>query len=894
MHVRVIAACVFALSLLSSTPILAAKDDVRPLSDAERIMSQTAAAYLSRGPEAVYDQLAASSPLRKMSKSDALAEIEVRLGPPAGATWELSTVVPALRDEMAVFNVSFPSGADDTITFSTVNEGGTYKINQIKMLAEPSGVEPIFPRDDKKKSDAEESQSGPSSLPLFLGFIAMLLAGGGAFAMHANATAGRGLLAGAVGVLALGGFLGLHNDPRLLKTPDASAAAADSKSKDAYGRLGTLLPLRRAIAAGTGDVDALYRQAAIGGAAKDVAVIWKAAFDLQQMRVNDVERALSKFKNPSQTPMVEMLRARVAFFKSKESDAVVAYENAISLGPGRDGLWMETAQDLSTLGFDERAERYLRRSAKIGSRDANVYYQLAMLAAVHGREEDSEAALQKAWQLRPAQRAELVEASALWSTLRRPTVSSIIPLNTAAEATFASPSTSTRPIALPLEAQARISGDFLDVQIGQQELMIPGGASIAPQGSLLVDAGMWARVEEQKALQDFPQLVSMASNAGAFTQPQLRRRVMKCANALAEHSRWNDLLQLTNSLSPESELVPADLFVLRDIALQRTQHIPEAKLLLAQLVKSPVLQRRNNAQMFIEIGEMLSSLDEYDAAVKVLDRAAQVRQSAGIDERVLKIQMNKRLATKYEIVKTPHFEIHYPDDVPQQFAVNLGNVMEAEFTRVQKWVPVQNFRNVVVNVVWWREFRSTYTGSDFILGFYSGKITVPLAGIPDFYPPIVAILTHEMTHAMLAQATNDNAPHWFQEGVAQRVEGVPYHENAFNMYDDTKLLSVGLLDAVLRGSPDPEMIGEAYIVAQTVVRYIEATYGSAGLAKMIASYRDGASTEEAIQQLSGMSISDFDTKLRAWGRASTKVFDNHEIPDYMRPSSNSIRWSNHS
>ena len=83
-RVRLLAVVVLAASAavaLASTPPPAP----RPISEAERVAVQTAAAYLSRGPEAVYEQLAPSSPLMKLSKQEALAEIETRLGPPAGA-----------------------------------------------------------------------------------------------------------------------------------------------------------------------------------------------------------------------------------------------------------------------------------------------------------------------------------------------------------------------------------------------------------------------------------------------------------------------------------------------------------------------------------------------------------------------------------------------------------------------------------------------------------------------------------------------------------------------------------------------------------------------------------------------------------------------------------------
>jgi len=244
------------------------------------------------------------------------------------------------------------------------------------------------------------------------------------------------------------------------------------------------------------------------------------------------------------------------------------------------------------------------------------------------------------------------------------------------------------------------------------------------------------------------------------------------------------------------------------------------------------------------------------------DRSQSIRANASIDERVRQIQMNKRLATKYYTTKTAHFEIHYPGDVSLGLATQLGGVLEAELKRLQEWIPVPNFKPVVVNVVWWQEFRGTYTGSDMILGFYNGKITVPFAGIPELIPPIVAILSHELAHAMIAQATNDQAPHWFQEGLAQLTEQRPFYENAFNMYDDERLLPVTLADAALRGSSDPDLITAAYVVSQTDVRYIEARYGRAGIRKLLLAFREGRTTEDALASLSGK----FETELRAWGR----------------------------
>lgn len=88
--------------------------EVRPISDAERAAVQFAAEYLAGGPPAFAARLASASPLRALAGPLQEAEIETRLGPPAGAKWQLITVVEALKDKTAAFEVSYASGLDDT------------------------------------------------------------------------------------------------------------------------------------------------------------------------------------------------------------------------------------------------------------------------------------------------------------------------------------------------------------------------------------------------------------------------------------------------------------------------------------------------------------------------------------------------------------------------------------------------------------------------------------------------------------------------------------------------------------------------------------------------------------------------------------------------------------
>ena len=94
----------------------------RALSEAERQAVVLAAEYLDQGPAAWWNRLARTSPLRRLGREAALAEIEVRAGAPAGAEWALEAAPREIRG--AVFTLGFPSGVDDTLVLDLVQENG--------------------------------------------------------------------------------------------------------------------------------------------------------------------------------------------------------------------------------------------------------------------------------------------------------------------------------------------------------------------------------------------------------------------------------------------------------------------------------------------------------------------------------------------------------------------------------------------------------------------------------------------------------------------------------------------------------------------------------------------------------------------------------------------------
>ena len=838
----------------------------RPISDAERAATAIVSRYLAGGPDVVWNELAPASPLRQLPKADALREIEVRFGPRAKSHWALQTAVPSLKDRIAIFTLEFPSGIDDTVAIEMEQDAAlAWKIKAIRTAGEPVKLAAHLPKRADVRTPAAAQAPRDRRLPLSLMLPAAMLAILGAAARArwiVGIAAAIGLAAGLLLVVPASSMRAAQQAaPRVEEVPDLV-------------RLAPLMPLRNALATGTPQ----QLGAHVDGFAREVALCWGAALYLRHEKFDDARRALDSLPRHAGYPMAEVLRARLAYLETKEIEAVAAYERAIELGPGRDGLWLEAAEVLEVLGFGERSEKYFDRTAAIGTREPDVYYTLATIAGFKAHDQDASRLFLAAWNMRPAERARVVSTAVLWRVIRRPEVAKALALHNVSEASFAPPA--DRPLERTEGVTAEVSGQHLRLRAGDGDLDVPGGAGLAPVGSPILDAGAWRRRSEETALLEFEEVRSRATSPAAFADPTYRDQILNTTLALATRNRWNDVLDLTEKFPPTDERVPLELMVMRGSALTRLERKDDLRTLVVGLLKNPSFQRKKEPSAMRLIAELLASIDDHDPAIRLLEHANDQMEMPGIEQRVYQLNVEKRLAGGYRVHNSAHFEVHYPEDTDPAGIVTLTEIMEKELKRLRAaWFPGLEMPKTIVNVLWWDEF-AMYSGSLYIAGLYTNKIFLPLAGLDTFQPEVVAIMSHELTHAMLAEATNNLAPRWFHEAFASRIEMKEAAENGFQKYKDDRYLTVALLDAVANGSPDPSLIMESYSLGESTVRFIEAKYGAKALIAMIAAFREGATTDEAVHRATGLTVGELDANARGWGAKQKALFEGGKLIRY--------------
>lgn len=155
-----------------------------------------------------------------------------------------------------------------------------------------------------------------------------------------------------------------------------------------------------------------------------------------------------------------------------------------------------------------------------------------------------------------------------------------------------------------------------------------------------------------------------------------------------------------------------------------------------------------------------------------------------------------------------------------------------------------------------------------------GRVTIlsPRASRHGF--PWRDTLTHELTHLAISMQTRDKAPLWLHEGVARRQEtrwrepgpfdDRPSPESLVLRGMELKLdLPLDKLGPSIAMLPSADAAMVAFAEVTSFVRFFVETSADGALAKFLVALRTTKSVDDALKQVSGETLAQWDTKWRA-------------------------------
>lgn len=257
------------------------------------------------------------------------------------------------------------------------------------------------------------------------------------------------------------------------------------------------------------------------------------------------------------------------------------------------------------------------------------------------------------------------------------------------------------------------------------------------------------------------------------------------------------------------------------------------------------------------LGDALAALGDHAAAEDAYKSSLSLRPDP---------QVERKLA---EVGPAPpganggaRFRLRYDGSVNEPVAVSVLNALDtayADFARRLGFRPAD-----AIEVVLEAEsvFQSGNT-PEWAAGINDGTIRVPVRGMEQPSPELLAVLRHELAHSFIAARTRGNCPTWLQEGISQWLEGAnPARADAqLAATPGTSVPSLLSLEAPFHTMTGPEAV-QAYAASLSGVAHLIRLRKEAGLLRLVAALSDGLPSEEALPVATALSYPEFQQSWR--------------------------------
>jgi Tfp pilus assembly protein PilF len=267
------------------------------------------------------------------------------------------------------------------------------------------------------------------------------------------------------------------------------------------------------------------------------------------------------------------------------------------------------------------------------------------------------------------------------------------------------------------------------------------------------------------------------------------------------------------------------------------------------------------------LGSAYYAQEDLNRAIAEWKKSLALKDDPRLREAVEKAEKEQNVAGAYLEFRSEHFLVRYEGRETEGLVRDLVNTLEVAFRDLSMELDYNPHETIIVLLYPDQTFRDITRSASWVGAVNDGKIRVPVSGLSSMTPELVRVLRHELTHSFVRQITVGRCPTWFNEGLAQLIEGATtttLGSQLARAFASNRLPTFAALEPSFMNLPSEEA-GLAYAKSLAALEYLRATYGMVGIRRLLKLIPSSAN---------------FDSLLQDELRLTYETFE-HEVANYI-------------
>jgi tetratricopeptide (TPR) repeat protein len=271
-------------------------------------------------------------------------------------------------------------------------------------------------------------------------------------------------------------------------------------------------------------------------------------------------------------------------------------------------------------------------------------------------------------------------------------------------------------------------------------------------------------------------------------------------------------------------------------------------------------------EIYATLGEVYYALNRVEDAVLAWEQFERLRgNDPDILRRLSRARQEVSLSHGQRFLEAGDFSIFSDAAVPSEMVEKVAERLASSCKEESTFFAARLLSSQVVVLYAGRTYFTLVSVPEWVSGVFDGKIRVAVDPEGGVTPQLERVLSHELAHAFIRQASRGRAPGWLHEGLAQWCEGRRLFKSDFrDIFVGRRPASVSEMEGNMARRSDRATARANYGESLGLIEYLIQHRGEGTLVCLLQDLAEGMRMEDALRKETSLNPEQLVSSWKTW------------------------------